>query len=63
MTKILLFITIIIIITIFIIFINTNYVEKFNKDDSISLWKNGIFYHYINFEEKYRPELMHEYIS
>jgi len=40
-----------------------NYVEKFNKDDTINLWENGIFYHYINFEEKYRPELMHEYIS
>ena len=40
-----------------------NYVQKFNKDDMISLWENGIFYHYINFEEKYRPELMQEYIS
>ena len=40
-----------------------NYVEKFNQDDNIKLWDNGIFYHYINFEEKYRPELMHQYIS
>jgi hypothetical protein len=39
-----------------------NYVEKFN-DDKLTLWDNGIFYHYINFEEKYRPELMHQYIS
>lgn len=39
-------------------------VEKFqDKNESLMKWSEGIFYHYINFEEKYRPELMHQYIS
>ena len=40
-----------------------NYVEEFSKECNLIIKQSGYFYHFINFFEKYRPELMTQYIS
>tara|TARA_B100001173_G_C15639895_1_gene400778 strand:+ start:56 stop:508 length:453 start_codon:yes stop_codon:yes gene_type:complete len=47
----------------FYIFGIHEYIEKYTLDDNINLYNSGYFYHFLNFCEKYRPELMTQYIS
>lgn len=39
------------------------YIVNYTTDDNINLYDSGFFYHFLNFEEKFRPELMTQYIS
>ena len=47
----------------FYIFGIHDYIENYTIDDNINTYYTSYFYHFLNFEEKYRPELMKQYIS